>query len=94
MYDKWQCGYVTLKPLLWQEIIILIVWNDLKTYYHFPFLSWFSNLTKLFHYMLLLVPSLNIQYAFGNAGCFKYQMGTRLLLIVELVFEKDDLIGR
>jgi hypothetical protein len=59
-----------------------------KTYYHFPFLSWISNLTKLFHYMLLLVPALNIQYAFGNAGCFKYQM------LIELVFEKDDLIGR
>jgi hypothetical protein len=47
-----------------------------------------EGLSRSFHYTLLLVPVIYIQYAFGNAGCVKYGTGTRLLLM-RLVFETD-----
>lgn len=47
-----------------------------------------EGLSRSFLYMFLLVPVVYIQYAFGNAGCFKYGTGTRLLLM-RLVFETD-----
>ena len=48
-----------------------------------------EGLSRSFHYTLLLVPVVYIQYAFGNAGCVKYRTGTRLLLM-RLVFETDQ----
>lgn len=84
MYDKWQCGYVNLKPLLWLEIYYFncMLWSqNIQPFSLFILVFLKPQSKRSFHYMLMLfmcwcrlVHTVNIQYTFGNAGCVKYQM--------------------